>query len=54
MVIRVILTMSPPRRGVGVEMKARSYDEGPRGKKSYPHRESSSSGGRGGDEGQML
>ena len=53
-VIRVILTMSPPRRGVGVEMKARSYDEGPRGKKSYPHRESSSSGGRGGDEGQIL
>ena len=51
---RVILTVSPPRQGVGVEMKARCYDEEPRGKKSYPHRESSSSGGRGGDEGQML
>ena len=48
---RVILTVSPPRQGVGVEMKARCYDEEPRGKKSYPHRESSSSGVRGGDEG---
>ena len=50
----VILTVSPPRQGVGVEMKARCYDEEPRGKKNYPHRESSSSGGRGGDEGQIL
>ena len=44
-----ILTVSLPRQGVGVEMKARYYDEEPCGKKSYPHRESSSSGGRGGD-----
>ena len=44
---RVILTVSPPRQGVGVKMKVRYSEEEPRGKNSYPHRESSSSGGRG-------
>ena len=51
---RDILTMSPPRQGVGMEMRNGYYDEGPRGKKRYPHRESSSSGGRGGDEKWLL
>ena len=46
--------MSPPGQGLGVEMKARYYDKEPHGKQSYPHRESSSSGGRGRDEGQIL
>ena len=46
--------MSPPRQGVGMEMRNGYYDEEPRGKKRYPHRESSSSGGMGGDEGQTL
>ena len=54
MVKRGILTVSPPRRGVGVEMRNGYYDEEPRGKKRYPHHESSSSGGRGEDEGQIL
>ena len=48
------LTVSPSRQGVGVEMRNGYYDEEPRGKKRYPHRESSSSGGMGGDEGQTL
>ena len=50
MVKRDILTMSPPRQGVGLEMRNGYYDEEPRGKKRYPHRESSLSGGGGGDE----
>ena len=51
---RDILTVSPPRGGVGVEMRNGYYSKEPRGNKSYPHHESSSSGGRGGDEGQIL
>ena len=54
MVKRDILTVRPPRQGVGVEMRNGCYDEEPRGKKRYPHRETSSSGGRGGDEKWML
>ena len=54
MVKRDILTVRPPRQGMGVEMGNGCYDEEPCGKKSYLHHESSSSGGRGGDEGQML
>ena len=51
---RGILTVSPPRRGVGVEMRNGYYDEESRGKKRYPHRESSSLGGRGGNEKWIL
>ena len=54
MVRKGFLTVRSPREGEGVEMRNGCYDEEPRGKKSYPHRESSSSGGRGEDEGQIL
>ena len=51
---RDILTVSPPHQGVGVEMRNGYYDEEFSVKKRYPHLESSSSGGMGGDEGQTL
>ena len=51
---RDILTVRPPRQEVGMEMRNGCYDEEPRGKKRYPHRETSSSGGEGGDEKWML
>ena len=54
MVKRDILTVSPPRQGVGMEIRNGHYGEEPRGKKRYPHRESFSSGGRGGDEKWIL
>ena len=54
MVKRDILTVSPPRQGVGMEMRNGYYDKEPCGRKRYPHRESSLIGGRGGDEGQTL
>ena len=50
MVKRDNLTVSPSRQGVGVEMRNGYSDEEPRGKKRYPHRESSSSRGGGGDK----
>ena len=34
---RVILTVSPPRQGVGVEIVNGHYDEEPRGQKRFPH-----------------
>ena len=51
---RDIFTTSPPRQGVGMEMRNGYYDKEPCGRKRYPDRESSSIGGRGGDEGQTL
>ena len=51
---RDILTVSPSHQGVGVEMRNGYYDKEPRGKKRYPHHESSSSGGRDGDEKWIL
>ena len=47
MVNEDFLTVRSPCQGVGVEMKNGYYDEEPRGKKRYPHLESSSSGGWG-------
>ena len=37
MVKRDILTMRPPRQGVGVEIVNGHYDEEPGGQKRYPH-----------------
>ena len=54
MVIEDFLTVRSPRQGVGVEMRNGYYDKEPRGKKRYPHHESSSSGGRDGDEKWIL
>ena len=34
---RVILTVSPPRQGVGVEIVNGHYDEEPRAQKRFPH-----------------
>ena len=44
MVRKDFLTVRSPRHGVGVEMRNGYYDKEPRGKKRYPHDESSSSG----------
>ena len=54
MIERDILTVRSPRQGEGVEIRSRHYREEPCGEKSYPHHESSSSGVRGEDEGQIL
>ena len=54
MVRKGFLTVRSPREGEGVEMRNGCYDEEPRGKRRYPHRESSSSGGSGGYEKLIL
>ena len=37
MVKRDILTVSPPRQGVGMEIRNGHYGEEPQGQKKFPH-----------------